>query len=161
MKTAPPPPAQHVSSVWVNLATVDRLAEAQGLGQFLEDEGFTIQVQNERTLQRMWFLSRPVAGIHVRVPESSFEQALTCVEENPVAAPFLHKAVHCPSCRSVRVHYPQMTRKNILPTIVAQLLVLLRLMQHEYFCEACHHTWTLKKKAGHGSRSLDATRTVN
>lgn len=128
------------------MATFDRPEEAQEFGQFLREEGITAQVQDERVLQRSWFLSRPVAGIHVRVPESSFEYAQNYLETNPVAAGFLGRAIHCPSCNSVRVHYPQMTRKNILPTLVAQFLVLLGVIRREYYCEACHYTWGSEEK---------------
>jgi len=146
MKTLTSPFAPHVSNVWVTLATFDRPEEAQGLGQFLREEGITAQVHDERRLQKSWFLSRPIAGVHVRVPESSFEYAQNYLEINPAATRFLRRAIHCPSCNSVRVHYPQMTRKNILPTLVAHFLVLLGVMKREYYCESCHYTWSPEKK---------------
>jgi len=34
-----------------------------------------------------------------------------------------------------------MTRKFILPTLIAHLLVLLRFMRRECYCEDCHYTW--------------------
>jgi hypothetical protein len=34
-----------------------------------------------------------------------------------------------------------MTRKNALPTLVAQVAVALRLARHECYCESCHYTW--------------------
>jgi hypothetical protein len=141
MKTFTSPFAPHVSNVWITLATFDRPEEGEEFSQFLREEGIPAQVQDERRLQELWFLSRPVAGVHVRVPESSFEFAQKLLEINPAAARFLRRAIHCPSCNSVRVHYPQMTRKNILPTLVAQFLVLLGVMKREYYCEACHYTW--------------------
>jgi hypothetical protein len=141
MKTLTSPFGPHLSNVWVNLATFNRPEEAQGFTQFLNKEGIEAQVQDERTLQKSWFWTRPVAGIHVRVPEASFEYAQNCLGINPAATRFLRRAVHCPSCNSVRVHYPQMTRKNVLPTLVAQLLVLLGVMKRECYCEACHYTW--------------------
>jgi len=138
--------APHVSNVWITLATFDRPEEAGEFSQFLREEGITAQVQDERVLQKSWFLSRPLAGVHVRVPESSFGFAQNHLETSPAAARFLRAAIHCPSCNSVRVHYPQMTRKNFLPTLVAQFLVLLGVMQREYYCEACHYTWSPEKK---------------
>jgi hypothetical protein len=146
MKTLSSPLAPHVSNVWITLATFDSPEEAQAFSQFLREEGITAQVQDERRLQKSWFLSRPVAGIHVRVPESSFEYAQNYLEINPGAIRFLRRAIHCPSCNSVRVHYPQMTRKNILPTLVAHFLLLVGVMKREYYCEACHYTWSPGKK---------------
>jgi len=50
----------------------------------------------------------------------------------------LEKAVHCPSCGSLRVNYPQMTRKFILPTVILHLGIIFRAIDHECYCESCH-----------------------
>jgi hypothetical protein len=55
----------------------------------------------------------------------------------------LQKAIHCPSCGSLSVSYPQMTRKFILPTVLLHLGILLRVIDHECYCETCHFTWNL------------------
>jgi hypothetical protein len=117
-------PEPHVSTAWINVASFDNPDEAIGLSMVLRDEGIDARVQDERTLQRIWFLTRPSrAGLHVCVPEHSFAFAQSYMEVSPVAERFLRRALHCPSCHSARVHFPQMTRKNVLPTLVAQLLV--------------------------------------
>lgn len=48
------------------------------------------------------------------------------------------KVIRCPSCNSSHVHYPAMTRKNLLPTPVAQILVMLGVQEHEFYCEDCY-----------------------
>jgi len=132
----------HVSTAWINVASFDNPDEAIGLSHVLRDEGIDARVQDERTLQKSWFLTRPSrAGVHVCVPEPSFAFAQNYMEISPLVERFVRRAAHCPSCHSARVQFPQMTRKNILPTVVAQVLVLLRVMKHEYYCEACHYTW--------------------
>lgn len=135
-------PEPHVSTAWINVASFDAPDEAIGLSHVLRDEGIDARVQDERTLQKGWFFTRPSrAGVHVCVPEPSFAFAQNYMEMSPLAARFLRRAANCPSCHSARVQFPQMTRKNVLPTVVAQALVLLGVMKHEYYCEACHYTW--------------------
>ena len=53
----------------------------------------------------------------------------------------LKKSVRCPQCHSSRVEYPQMTRKSILPVLIGHLLIALRVMPKEYYCQDCQFTW--------------------
>jgi hypothetical protein len=131
---------------WATLASFNDPEEANALCEFLRQEGINTQVQDERRLQRWWFLAQPLAGIHVRVPGASFEDAQSILQGNPASVRFLRRAIRCPSCNSVRVQYPQMTRKNILPTLVAQGLVFMRVMKRECYCETCHYTWVPGQK---------------
>ena len=126
---------------WVNVAAYNQAASAEVLQGFLEQEGFESRVHDERSLQRYWFWTTPQAGIHVQVPKASFEQVIECFESDSRAQAFLQPAIRCPSCNSSRVQYPQMTHKFIFPTLIAQLLVLSRIMKRECYCEACHNTW--------------------
>lgn len=148
MNTLENEPAIKNSNSWLTVATFDFLKESQELAHFLSQEGMPSKIQDERKLQKSWFWAKPIAGIHVQVPESSFEQVQHCLETSPLAKQLLHRATRCPSCNSVRVHYPQMTRKNVLPTLVAQILVMAGVMKREYYCENCHHTWMPTGRAG-------------
>lgn len=144
MKTVGP----HVSTALINVASFDHPDDALGLSQLIQAEGIDSVVKDERTLQRRWFLTHSsTAGIHVCVPEPSLASAESVLKLNPLAERFLRQAPHCPSCRSTRIHFPQMTRKNVLPTLVAHVLVLLGVMRQEYYCEACHYTWLPGGKA--------------
>jgi hypothetical protein len=131
----------HWSRDGINIATFDELADAEVLKAILINDGIDAWVQDERRLQRYWFAATPQAGIHLRVPESLIERAQQRLRTNSNAAIVLQRAVRCPSCWSYRVEYPAMTRKNALPTVVAQVAVALRLMKHECYCENCHYTW--------------------
>ena len=132
----------HVSTALINVATFDEPDKATAFRQFLREEGIAAQVHDERRLQKNWFLTRSShAGVHVRVPEHSFEFTQNLLEISPKAQSFLSRAIHCPSCNSARVQFPQMTRKNVLPTLMAQMLVLFGVMQQECYCEACQYTW--------------------
>ena len=132
---------EHASRDGVNVATFDELVDAEALRGILEGEGIEARVQDERRLQRFWFVAKPQAGIHVRVPLSMLELARQRLESNPNAANLLRKAVRCPSCQSCRVDYPAMTRKNALPALVAQVAAALGIMRHQCYCENCHFTW--------------------
>jgi len=133
---------QEESTAWITVASFNEPAPADGLTQLLRRDGVDARVQDERKLQKNWFLvERTRAGVHVLVPELAYDRALHLLETNTAAETCLRQAVHCPSCGSARVQFPQMTRKNLLPTLVAQALVLTGIMKQEYFCETCHYTW--------------------
>lgn len=123
-----------------HLASFDRRKEAEALSSFLTHNGVAANVEDERRLQRYWFLASRLAGVHVSVPSEQFEEARHVLEEKN-GDKLLRQAVHCPVCASCRVEYPAMTRKNILPTLAAQVLTAFGIMHHEYYCEDCHHTW--------------------
>ena len=132
---------------WVNVAAYNQVTAAKALHSFLKKKGFEARIHDERGLQRYWFWTTPQAGIHVQAPEASYEKVRECLEAAPSAQAFLQKAIRCPSCNSSRVQYPQMTRKFVLPTLVAQLLVLLRVMKPECYCENCQNTWVISSSA--------------
>jgi hypothetical protein len=128
--------------VWSRLAAFDHPKPAETLVAFLDQHGFVVRLYDERKLQRYWFLTRPMAGMCVQVPEDTLPAARDFLLAQPEGYDLLRTAIHCPACKSTRVHYPQMTRKNVLPTLVAHVLVALGLLRHEYYCEDCHFTWT-------------------
>ena len=133
--------SHHIGSAWLTLATFNQLEDALNLVQFLSEEGIPTEVEDERRLQRAWFWTKPQAGIHVTVAEGNFERAQNLIEANPTRTELMAHAIRCPSCHSARVQYPAMTRKNILPTLMAQMFVLTGLTKRECYCENCHYTW--------------------
>jgi hypothetical protein len=127
--------------LWTNIAVFDNPDDAGRLAGFLKSEGFETRVHDERKLQRYWFLAAPQAGVHTQVPQKQFEEVEQRLDNAPNAPTLLANAIRCPSCKSLRVEYPQMTRKFVLPTLVAQVLVVLGLMKRECYCETCQYTW--------------------
>src|SRR5262249_24055224 len=107
----------------------------------LNNWGFESKIEDERWLQRLWFMVKPRAGVHVQVREAAMQTVRQRLETTPEARPVFDRAIRCPSCGSSRVPYPAMTRKNLLPTLVAHLLTLLRIQKREFYCEDCHATW--------------------
>ena len=139
MKTSTPSSPPNPS--WIDFATFDHLTDARRFKTLLEDMGIEAQVHDERKLQRYWFSARPKAGVHVAVHEDELEKARRQVAERPALKVAFQKALLCPECQSSRIQYPQMTRKNVLPTLLAKTLVAVGAMKHKCYCEDCHFTW--------------------
>jgi hypothetical protein len=57
----------------------------------------------------------------------------------------LRAAIHCPECNSLRVDYPQFTRKSLVTNVALGLIAALGLVDKEYYCEDCHHTWPMPR----------------
>jgi len=145
---APAPVADHhASRTGMNFATFDNLPQAEALKAFLNRNGIDAHVQDERRLQRFWFLARAGAGLHVRVLEPSFARAEELLQGDRDSTLLMKHAVRCPSCQSYQVQFPSMTRNFILPTLIAQVGVWLGFMQREHFCEKCQFTWVQPRPA--------------
>jgi hypothetical protein len=146
-------PTSDSTESWATLATFDTPAQLQPLLAILEGAGVKTHVLDERRAQRFWFLVRPQAGVHLQVPETSLLVARDLLHADPSAQAAFLKAVRCPACGSSCVQFPQMTRKNYLPTLAAHVLVAFRVMEHECYCEDCHHSWVRKVPADKVARA--------
>jgi|SRR5882724_12193122 len=124
---------------FLDLATFHHPSAAKALKSCLEFQGLPVRLKDERKLQRFWFMAPPEAGIHVQVERKNFEIAQIILSERQLHG--AQAAVQCPSCGSVRVQFPALTRKNILPGLVGWLLAVLHVTEHKYYCEDCHFTW--------------------
>src|SRR5437763_4576735 len=122
------------------LATFHEAEPAQQLRTRLEQAGIQAVVEDESKLQRFWFLSEPLAAIHVEVPGPDYEKAARLIQEWDQAQGLLKEAVRCPSCHSPRVEFPQLTRKFITPSL-GTLLMVIGLIPREFYCHDCHYTW--------------------
>jgi hypothetical protein len=136
------------SRAGANVATFDQLPNAEALSAFLIGHGIHAHVHDERRLQRWWFVAKPGAGLHVRVPQEELPLSERFLSTYPEAQRLLASAIRCPDCGSCQVQYPAITRKNILPALVAQTAVLFGLMDHECYCEKCQFTWPMRRRTG-------------
>jgi len=134
--------------VWAKLAAFDHPQSARSLFEYVNGHGFVARLYDERNLQRYWFLAKPMAGLCVLVPEATLPEVHEFLAGKPEGSFLIKRAIHCPSCHSTRIQYPQMTRKNLMPTLVAHLLVALHLMEHECYCEDCHYAWVRGSRSG-------------
>lgn len=129
----------------VTVLTFDEPEQAEPLKQRLEQAGIPAVVYDERKLQRAFLSPERLAGIRLRVNRKDFERARELLWEWHQRDGALREAIHCPSCASSRVEYPQFTRKFVLPNFGA-LLCAIGLMEWKFYCEECHYTWPRKEK---------------
>src|SRR5437867_715173 len=101
----------------VLLATFHEMEPAQQLLARLHQAGIQAIIHDESKIERFWFMSDPLAAIHVEVPQSDFQNARRLIEQWHQAEGILSKAVRCPACHSCRVEFPQLTRKFVTPAI--------------------------------------------
>jgi len=130
---------------WGNVAIFENASDGKLLEMDLKNKGFETRTYNDKLLQYFLFLCPPHATIRVQVRGDDFKSAACFLDHDPATSALLQKAVRCPSCGSLRVQYPQMTRKFFLPTLFLHLGIIFRVIVHEAYCEGCHWLWSLPK----------------
>jgi hypothetical protein len=128
---------------WINLVLFEQKPEADGLTAFLNKQGFEARSYHDWLLQSFLFLCPPRATWRVQVRKANYKPALNFITSHASATPAMQPAIRCPSCDSVNVQYPQMTRKFFTPTLLLHLGILFRIIEHEAYCEHCHFIWHL------------------
>ncbi len=124
----------------VPVATFHELEPAQRLHERLQQAGISAIINDESRRERLWFMSEPLAAVHVEVPQPKYLEARQLIQVWDTEGGVLHSAVRCPECSSSRVEYPQLTRKFITP-IIARLFMALGVIGKEFYCLDCHLTW--------------------
>jgi DNA-directed RNA polymerase subunit M/transcription elongation factor TFIIS len=139
---------------WANLAVFEKETDARELEATLRSRGFEARTHNDRGWQLLWFFAPPRATFRVQVGAKDAAAVHQYVASESAAAFLAQRALHCPSCGSLKVQYPQMTRRFIMPTILMDFGILFRLVEHQAYCEECHYTWPLQKGAPQPTREL-------
>jgi len=124
----------------VTVATFNEPSKAEPLKQKLEKAGIHAQICDESRYEWVWFVTKPIAGIRLKVHKRDFEKARQRIREWDAGEGILRDAVRCPQCSSSRVEYPQFTRKFFLPNLVG-LASLLHIIDKEFYCQECEYTW--------------------
>jgi hypothetical protein len=132
---------------WVNIAIFENLNDGQTLEIALKNGGFEARTYNDKLLRCFLFLRPPRVTFRVQVRNNDFKNATDFLGREPAAGSLLAKAIHCPSCDSLWVQYPQMTRKFFLPTLLLHLGIIFRVIEHEAYCESCHCLWNLPENS--------------
>jgi hypothetical protein len=132
---------------WVNAAVFEESNAAQVLEAFFKSKGIETRTYNDKILRLFLFLRPPRMTFRVQVRHGFFKYATDLLDTDPGVPAILQKAVHCPDCGSLRVEYPQMTRKFFLPTLLLHLGIIFRVIEHECYCENCHCIWNLPAKS--------------
>ena len=128
---------------WVNVAIFEDQNAAQALEKFFTDTTLEARTSDDKFFRAALFLRPPHRTFRVLVRENDLAVALGLLESSAPSA--LQKAIHCPSCGSMTVNYPQMTRHFFLPTVLLHIGILLRVIDHECYCENCHYIWYLPR----------------
>jgi len=131
---------------WVSVAVFEESNDAQVLETHFKNKRIEARIYNDKLLRLLLFLCPPRVTFRVQVRHGFFKYAMDLLEIEPGVSAILQKAFHCPDCGSLRVEYPQMTRKFLLPTLLLHLGIILRLIEHECYCENCHCLWHLPAK---------------
>lgn len=124
------------------VATFNERTAAEQLRGQLRAAGVTAVLHDESKLERFWFMSEPLAAIHVEVPQPDYQKTRRLMSEWEKSGDSLKTAVRCPDCQSSRVEFPQVTRKFITPALCQMVLMTLHVMPRQYYCQDCHFTWT-------------------
>jgi len=135
--------SSYYNKPWVNIAVFESLNDGRVLETFLKRRRFEARIYNDRLLQYFLFLCPPHATFRVQVRANAYRAATELLDSALEAVAILEPAIHCPSCGSLRINYPQMTRKFFLPTVLLHLGIIFRIIHHEAYCEQCHFIWPL------------------
>jgi hypothetical protein len=147
--------ASRKHQAWVNVAVFENVNDGKILEAFFRNKGLEARIYDDRAFRYFLFLRPPCVTYRIQVRQNHLESAGELLNMNAPA--ILENALHCPSCGSLRVSYPQMTRKFIMPTVLLHLGIVFRVIEHECYCENCHHIWNLPKD---GAAAVHKVRTV-
>jgi hypothetical protein len=137
------------------VATFSDLDKAQEVTNRLAQAGIPAEVHDESKLQKYWFLSRPLAADKVMVDEKDFEKARSVLQAADVQDHVLHGELRCPQCGSANMEYPQFTRKLVITTALLDVLCLLHILDKEFYCRNCQHTWPASNALKHETDCLN------
>ena len=124
----------------VTVATFNEPSKAEPLKEKLETIGIHAEIFDESKYELSWFVTKPLAGIRLKVHKKEFETARQRIREWDRAEGVLRDAVRCPQCGDSRIEYPQFTRKFLMPNLVG-LASLLHIIDKEFYCQDCEYTW--------------------
>lgn len=128
---------------WVNLAVFEQEGEAQELEKYLQEKKFEARTFDDKFMRMLLFLRPPQRVFGVQVREGDYKTVSYLVKQEPDAEKYLKDSLHCPSCGALCIQYPQMTRRFVLPTVLLHAGILLRIIDHEAYCQSCHFIWHL------------------
>jgi hypothetical protein len=123
------------------VALFSNRTKAEEIQKRLVESGIPAEVHDELRLEKLWFVSKPATGVRVEVPAPLFERAYQRLLDWDTANAALSNAIRCPECKSLRVDYPQFTRKFLIPNLAMGLLAAVGALEKEFYCEDCHFTW--------------------
>lgn len=125
----------------IPVALFHNRAKAEAIRQRLAEAGIPAEIHDELRLEKLWLAGKEDCGVRLEVPADLFERAEDMLTRWDAEHGALRDAIHCPECGSLRVDYPQFTRKSLLTNLAMGVAANVGLMEKEYYCEECHFTW--------------------
>ena len=125
----------------IPIATFGQRAKAEPLRQRLLSAGIQAEIHDELRLEKLWAAGDHAPFVRLEVPAETFDRSCQLLHEWDVAEGALREAIRCPECKSLRVSYPQFTRKFFLPNLAMGVFARMGLVEKEWYCEECHYTW--------------------
>jgi len=135
----------HNHQTWVDVALFESVNDGRALQTFLDANRIEARTYDDKVFRYFLFLCPPRIVWRVQVRKNSSNYTVELLKSKSPS--ILEKALHCPSCGSLRANYPQMTRKFVLPTIMLHLGIIFRVLEHKCYCEDCHEMWSLPERA--------------
>ena len=126
----------------VTIATFDDAAKAKHLKERFRQSSVRADVLTEGRMQAAASRADQHANVRVQVEEADFATAQNLMVEWEKSDPDIGAAIRCPQCGSPRIHYPQMARKFPFTTGLFGILLALKIIPKEYYCEDCQNTWS-------------------
>jgi len=123
------------------VATFNELGPAEELRKQFLEAGVPTLLHDESKLERFWFMSEPLAAIHVEVPQPDYLRAKHLLSEWEKVNEAMRAVVRCPECQSSSVEFPQITRKFFTPALCQLVLMALHITPRQYYCLDCHFSW--------------------
>jgi hypothetical protein len=142
----------------VDVALFEKLNDGKSLETFLINHRLESRTYDDKLFRYFLFLRPPRVTYRVQVHGNAFGAATELLHKDAPAV--LEKALHCPSCGSLQVNYPQMTRKFFTPTVLLHLGIIFHVIEHECFCEHCHYLWILPVHGVVDVHKAPATETI-
>jgi predicted Zn-ribbon and HTH transcriptional regulator len=125
----------------IAVALFSHRAKAEPIQKCLLEAGIRAEIHDELRLEKLWFIAKVGSGSRLEVPVDQFERAEQLLVGWDAAKAALSDAIRCPECKSLRVDYPQFTRKSLLTNLAVGLAAEVGLVEKEFYCQDCHYTW--------------------
>ncbi len=125
----------------ITVAIFNDRSRAEPLQHRLAEHGIRAEIHDELRLEKLWFVSKPGAGVRLEVPANEFEKCEKLLAEWDEKEGALRDAIRCPECKSFRVQFPQFAHRSVIPNVVMGFLASVGRVEKEYYCEDCHYTW--------------------
>ena len=136
--------SSHNHQAWVDVAMFEQFDAGKTLETFFKNRGIEARTYDDKAFRYFLFLRPPKVTYRVQVRQNHLAEVSGLLQSEP--PPVLGEALHCPSCGSVRVNYPQMTRRFVLPTVLLHLGIIFRIIEHQCYCEQCQEMWNLPRE---------------